>query len=215
MVSAAGQGRRPCGGLPFTSSKQQRWHYVAGQLHVWQDYSHGAGIFIIGQTTEARAAHEELAVESADGHRPWLLSECEMPKPDCSAEPGGQRRSRLLSPTHRASKTIWHEDFIPHLKKKEKKSQAPPSHPHLPLPDSCFRLSPHQSRLHCQAKTCSALSSAGNNNCFLHIFAGFCHGGVVFYTSLFLGSVDSARADWNLMLPLTSASPAVTVYRCL
>lgn len=108
----------------FTSSKQQRWHYVAGQLHVWQDYSHGAGIFIIGQTTEARAAHEDLAVESADGHRPWLLSECEMPKPDCSSEPGGQRRKRLLSPTHRASKTIWHEDFIPHLKKK---NQHPPT----------------------------------------------------------------------------------------
>lgn len=113
MVSVAGEARRPCGGLPFTFSKLQRWHYVAGQLHVWQDYSHGAGIFIIGQTTEARAMREELAVESADGHRPWLLSECEMPKPDCSAEPGGQRRSRLLSPTHRASKTIWHEDFIP------------------------------------------------------------------------------------------------------
>lgn len=42
-------------------------------------------------------------------------------------------------------------------------------------------------------------------------FGGISSCGVAFYTSSFLSSVDTARADWNLTLPLTSASPAVIV----
>lgn len=124
---------------------------------------------------------EELAAESADGHRPWLLSECEMPKPDCSPEPGGQRRSRLLSPTQRASKTIWHEDFIQALPPSHSllNHPPPPKKPKTLLLAPAFDCLYIKARLHCQAATCSALSSAGNNNCFSHIFQGFCHGGVV------------------------------------
>lgn len=127
-ISKGEEGRRPLRDLPIrvvqtTALTLCGWTVACltellsrrSNIHNWPN-NRGEGM------------SEELAAESADGHRPWLLSECEMPKPDCSPEPGGQRRSRLLSPTQRASKTIWHEDFIQDL---------PPSHfPPTPLQKS-------------------------------------------------------------------------------
>ena len=38
---------------------------------------------------------KQLAVKSVDGHRPWLLSECEMPTPDCfPLHPEGSEKSQ-------------------------------------------------------------------------------------------------------------------------
>lgn len=132
---------------------------------------------------------EELAAESADGHRPWLLSECEMPKPYCSPEPGGQRRSRLLSPTQKASKTIWHEDFI---------QAPPPKKPQTLLLAPAFNCLYIKARLHCQAKTCSPLSSAGNNNCFPTFLRDFVMGAFFLFFFLHLPVLRECRqcAGW-------------------
>lgn len=72
-----------------TANHSADWHYLAGQLRVCQNYFHGNRIFLIGQNNRDEGVREQLAVKSADGHRPWLLSECEMPKPDCSLHPEG------------------------------------------------------------------------------------------------------------------------------
>lgn len=128
---------------------------------------------------------EQLAVESADGHRPWLLRECEMPKPDCSPEPGGQRRSRLLPPTERPSKTMWQEGFIQqHLLASARQRGL-----------LCIVIDKTQTTTH---KRCIKLGNKNNNNCFVKVFN----------TSFTLRSVF---ADRNQVLLLTSASPAVTL----
>lgn len=92
-------------GSPLKRCKQRCWHYVAGQLRVWQNYFHGGRNIHNWPSRRGEGAREQLAAECADAHGSWLLSECE--RPDCSPEPGGQRRSRLLSPAERASKTMW------------------------------------------------------------------------------------------------------------
>lgn len=58
---------------------------------------------------------EQLAVKSADSHRPWLLRECEMPKPDCSPVPWGQQRSRTALTNTDASKAMWQDFTQEHL----------------------------------------------------------------------------------------------------
>lgn len=92
-------------GSPLKRCTQRCWHYVAGQLRVWQNYSHGGRNIHNWPSRRGEGAREQLAAECADAHGSWLLSECE--RPDCSPEPGGQRRSRLLSPAERASKAMW------------------------------------------------------------------------------------------------------------
>lgn len=92
-------------GSPLKRCKQRCWHYVAGQLRVWQNYFHGGRNIHNWPSRRGEGAREQLAAECADAHGSWLLSECE--RPDCSPEPGGQRRSRLLSPAERASKAMW------------------------------------------------------------------------------------------------------------
>lgn len=75
--------------------KQQHWQYLAGQLRVWQNYFHRIWIFIADRT--------QMAVKSVDGHRPWLLSECELPKPDCCCPTLRQRQCRPAL----SSEALW------------------------------------------------------------------------------------------------------------
>lgn len=124
-----------------------------------------------------------------------------MPKPDCSTAPGGQRRS-------------WP---APHQQRGHQKQSDKTSSSGLCSIAQCWTLMiTTTSTASCiiignkkKKKSCE-MSCAENNNCFLTFLRDFVmlRG---FYTSSFLRSVDTVRADWNLMLLLTSASPAVIV----
>lgn len=99
---------------------------------------------------------EQLAVESADGHRPWLLSECEMPKPDCTPEPGGQRRSRHAL----TNKEVIKNNLTGRLHPKTSSGSR------WPLVKACYFV----------LRSNNVLSCAEIKNCFSDILKGFYHG---------------------------------------
>lgn len=82
----------PCEILPSKRTKQHRWHYPAGQLHVWQNYFHSGWIFIIVQTTGARVC--KGAVGCGDCGRSQALT----------AERVWNAKARLLPCAWRAAK---------------------------------------------------------------------------------------------------------------
>lgn len=104
------------------------------------------------------------------------------------------------SPTERASKTI-RQDFIFWL---VQHCSVLDAHDYHNINSLLYYHRKQEKKKSCE------MSCAENNNCFLTFLRDFVmlRG---FYTSSFLRSVDTVRADWNLMLLLTSASPAVIV----
>lgn len=154
----------------------------------------GSWIFIIGQTTGASSWLWSL--RTVTGLDCWASVKCQ--SQTAPLAPGGQRRSPPAS----------HQQGG-HQKQSDRTSSRNVLWlgQRRSLPDA-----PHYR--HSQKHSCVCVwgvSCAGNNGCFLTFFLkGFVMRHSL-YTSSFLRSVDTARADWNLMLLLTSASPAVIV----
>lgn len=196
---------------PLEYSKQHHWHHLAGQLHVWQNYFHSNWIFIIGQT-------QGWGYKVAVGGKVWRRSQALTAEwvwnakarlLPCSPAPrGGAKKPGLLSPTEWALKTIWHDFF------------QKPLLAFAASLDALVAVSDYQSikPAALSSETSCEITRAGEwLNEWWTVFSHF-EGDFFFFfmrrgfnTSSFLGGDGTVQADWNLMLLLTSASPAVIV----
>lgn len=191
---------------PLKCYKQHSWHYLAGQLHVWQNYFHSNWIFIIGQT-------QGWGYKGAVGGKVCRRSQA------LTAERVWNAKARLLPCALRGAKEpAWSHQQSGHQKQSDKTSSKnisrlvqhhPALHTHHELVSVCDDRSIKSAAV-LKPKTSCAISFAENDNCFLSFLWGFVmqRG---FNTSSFLRGGGTVQADWNLMLLLTSASPAVIV----